>query len=68
MKIDEFLNLVDQIAEEEGFQNEFVILVANEKGQASRWMHIWNENVKRSKWIRFIIWILKSRCHFERIY
>lgn len=55
MKIQEFINQIDEIAEKEGFKNQFLILVANKKGKLSQWVHVYNHDTKRCKIIDNIV-------------
>lgn len=68
MNCDEFSDLIDKIAEEQGFKCEYVLVMGNEEGKLHSCIHAWHPSIKPCKQIRFLSKILGISCkRFEKI-
>lgn len=68
MSCNEFLELIDKIANEKGFKCEYLILMADEKGKPNSYVHVWHNDIKPCKVIRFLSKILGIGCKkFEKL-
>lgn len=69
MKCNEFSDLVDKVAEENGFKCEFILIMANEKGKLDSFTHVWNDNIKPCRLIRILSKIFRISCKdFKNLY
>lgn len=69
MTCDEFANLVDKIAEENGFNFEYILIMGNKEGKLHSFIHVWNERIKPCKPIRYLSRIFGMTCKtFEKCY
>lgn len=68
MTCNEFVDLVEEIAEEKGFKCEYVLVLGNEEGKLHSFIHTWHPSIKPCKPIRFLSTILRFSCKkFEKI-
>lgn len=68
MTRDEFLDAVGNIAEENCFKCEYVIIVANEEGKATDYLHSWSNDIKRCKTLEVLSMLLGvGRKRFEKL-
>lgn len=59
---DEFAELIDNLAEAEGFKCEYLLVMGNEEGKLHSFIHTWNSNIKPCKTVRFLSKILGVSC------
>lgn len=68
MTCDEFAELVDKIADEEGFKGEFFLAMGNEEGKLHSFIHTWHPSIKPCIQIRILSKIAGVGCKkFERL-